>query len=307
MDKRQEVLDRVLAVGPGAAAIASAAVERELRPLLRHYSSRFQQQAAVAGKRKAQGADLNEVVQLRQKILGLQHRGEGFTKAAIIAEGDPALRRLEEIFIIGRARVLEPSESLKGERKRLEGMGKLWQECQAKIPPPAAAAGEDPPKPPNFEEYLEGEERLAAALATPMDANTRTVLAANARLADKIDAEEARTILALNLTRNLLGLSALATDVQLCAAARDHSHDMETLHFFAHESPVEGKKLPWDRARRFGTTASAENIFMGRADGREANTAWFHSPGHHKNMLAPDHVRVGVGRSGVHFTELFGR
>jgi uncharacterized protein YkwD len=81
---------------------------------------------------------------------------------------------------------------------------------------------------------------------------------------------------------------------------------METLKFFAHESEVPGKREPWDRARNFGTTADGENIFMGVPDGNRANLAWFHSPGHHKNMLAV-HSRIGMGRSGVYFTELFGK
>ena len=133
------------------------------------------------------------------------------------------------------------------------------------------------------------------------------MLAINARLAEKLDLEEARAILACNLMRNLLGLSALAIDPKLCDAARDHSKDMETLKFFAHESPVPGKKKPWDRAKLFGTTACAENIAMGYHDGRAVNEGWFHSPGHHKNMLTADHVRIGVGRSGVYYSEEFGK
>ena len=46
---------------------------------------------------------------------------------------------------------------------------------------------------------------------------------------------------------------------------------MEKLKFFAHESPVEGKKTMVDRAKRMGTTASAENIAMGQPDGEAAN------------------------------------
>jgi uncharacterized protein YkwD len=45
---------------------------------------------------------------------------------------------------------------------------------------------------------------------------------------------------------------------------------------------------------------------MGYRDGKAANEGWFHSPGHHKNMLVPDHRRIGVGRSGVYYTEGFG-
>jgi uncharacterized protein YkwD len=80
---------------------------------------------------------------------------------------------------------------------------------------------------------------------------------------------------------------------------------MEKMGFFSHESPVAGKKTPWDRAKLFNTSASGENIAAGVIEGAAANRMWWHSPGHHKNMLG-DHKRVGVGRSGRLWTELFG-
>jgi uncharacterized protein YkwD len=110
----------------------------------------------------------------------------------------------------------------------------------------------------------------------------------------------------LNFTRGLLGLPVLAIDLKLCEAARDHCQDMVKLNFFAHESPVEGKTTPWERAKRMGATASAENIASGARDGKAANMMWFDSPGHHKNMLGP-YARVGVGRSGEKYTEMFGK
>ena len=143
-------------------------------------------------------------------------------------------------------------------------------------------------------------------MAAPISELTRQILAANSRLAAQLDPEEARGILALNLTRNLLGLPPLAIDLRLCAAARDHSQDMRRLEFFAHTSPVTGKASPWDRAKRFGTKAAAENIYHGAHDGRIAHRAWFHSPGHHKNVVG-QYTRVGLGRSGAYFTELFGK
>jgi uncharacterized protein YkwD len=171
----------------------------------------------------------------------------------------------------------------------------------------SAAEAHESSQPITFEQYLENDETLAVGLASPMDPATRATLTQNARLAEKIDPEEARAIVFCNLTRNLLGLSALKIDLKLCEAARDHSTDMEKLNFFAHESPVEGKTTPWDRAKRFGTTANGENIAKGFADGKAVNVGWFHSPGHHKNMLTADFVRIGVGRSGVIYTEEFGR
>jgi uncharacterized protein YkwD len=103
-----------------------------------------------------------------------------------------------------------------------------------------------------------------------------------------------------------VGLGALELDPQLCEAARDHSKDMAEQNFFAHESPVPGKKTPWDRAAKAGTTASGENIFAGSVDAHAANLGWFYSPGHHKNMFSPGQRRIGLGRHGSHWTQMFG-
>ncbi len=307
LDRREAICKEVLEKGPAAVPLMLATIEKDLRPRLRRCSGRFQQQAALAARKKVRNIDPAEVVRLRGQVLAIQRRGEGFTKEAIVRDGDPAMARLEALFVNDRAEILAQSTAVQADRKKLARSGKLWEQCQARLPPPPVADAEEPPKPPDFEEYLKGEERLAAALAMPMDPRLRAVLAVNARLTERIDPEEARAILACNLMRNLLGLSALLVDLKLCDAARDHSQDMEHLNFFAHESPVAGKKTPWERAKRFGTTASAENIAMGYRDGKAANDGWFHSPGHHKNMLAPDHTRIGIGRSGVYYTEEFGR
>ncbi|MCF7675877.1 MAG: CAP domain-containing protein, partial [Akkermansiaceae bacterium] len=110
-----------------------------------------------------------------------------------------------------------------------------------------------------------------------------------------------------NEWRMLVGLNGLVIDPKLCGGARDHSKDMQEKGFFAHDSPVPGKKTPWDRAKNFGTSASGENIFMGSGDPHGANQGWFYSPGHHKNMFNPGQLRIGLGNAGSHWTQMFGR
>lgn len=300
--KQAQLIDEAIAAGPAAVLSLQRTIFRELYPQIERYRTRFQQQAAGYGKTHPRPIDRQEIIRLRQPVLELV-KGEP-TKDEIVAKGDPAITRLTEMFVIPRAEVLTESKDLQSEREKLETMGRLWEQCVAAIAQDAPPDGGEK-RQFHFTDYLDGEEEIAASLAVPMDPKTQQVLAANARLAGQLDPEEARTVLALNLTRNLLGLPGLLIDLKLAAAARDHSKDMEEKKFFAHESPVPGKKTPWDRAARFGTSASGENIFMGSPDGKAANQAWFHSPGHFKNMLG-NHQRVGVGRSGVYFTELFG-
>jgi uncharacterized protein YkwD len=310
VEKKAKIVEQAVEIGPAAAKALLVPLDRDLQAAHRHYSGRFQQQAAMAVKKHLRNVERKEVEQLRETVLGLQKLGEGFTKEAIVAKGDPALGRLQRIFILGRSEVLKDSEDLQEERKRLVGLGSLHDKCknladgergEVKLPASKPAPGSA-----TFEQRLQEEEQRDTILAMPMDPQAKATLSANATLAEKLDPEEARAILALNITRCLLGLRVLAIDLGLCEAAREHSQDMEKLKFFSHESPLEGKKSPWDRAKLKGTTASAENIIAGQRDGKGANMAWFHSPGHHKNMLG-DHARVGIGRSGTHYTEMCGK
>ncbi len=123
---------------------------------------------------------------------------------------------------------------------------------------------------------------------------------------EKVPADEREGIREVNEWRLLLGLSPLVIDSKLCDASRGHSEDMNKKGFFAHESPVPGKKTPWDRAANEGTKASGENIYMGSQSPASANKGWFYSPGHHKNMFKAGHKRIGLGRYGGHWTQMFG-
>jgi uncharacterized protein YkwD len=111
---------------------------------------------------------------------------------------------------------------------------------------------------------------------------------------------------ALNVARMICGLRPLLYDARLCQAAQGHSKDMESHDFFSHESPIEGKKTPWDRAKLAGTTASGENIYKGSSISTDALKAWFLSPGHHKNMFSESAHRQGLGHAGNLWTQMFG-
>ena len=133
------------------------------------------------------------------------------------------------------------------------------------------------------------------------------ILEENKRLAEKIEPDEAVSIADLNELRILVGLRPCLIDPKLCTAARDHSKDMQEHNFFSHTSPLPGKRSPGDRAKRAGTSGGAENIFSGVSSGTKANRGWWHSPGHHINMLSPGARRVGMGAAGRYWTQMFGR
>jgi len=161
-----------------------------------------------------------------------------------------------------------------------------------------------PPLPPS-DRGLDDEFARACLYALDLGAADRRALEDNEALRDHLDAEEFAGTLELNRIRMALGQNALRIDEKLGNAGRDHSKDMATLGFFAHESPVEGKRTFSDRASRAGTSASAENIAAGQSTGAGAIEAWWYSPGHHKNMLG-SHGRTGLGRYDQTWTQMFG-
>lgn len=115
--------------------------------------------------------------------------------------------------------------------------------------------------------------------------------------------------LILNENRSLFGLSALKLEERLSLAATGHSTDMATLGFFAHQSPIEEKKNPKDRARlaKFQHRWLGENIYRGSSNPAAAYQAWFASDGHRFIMFADRPNLLGIGIHGRNWTMMTGR
>jgi hypothetical protein len=232
----------------------------------------------------------------RRTVLMLTAKSD-LSEADLSREGDPAMKRLAELHTVTRQAVLDADEKLRPQRDRLLKLWALRARCDDGEADAAGARADG-------DERLTRAEEVGAFLATPMDSYAARTIQGNGKLAARIRPDEAEGIRDLNRMRVLLGLRALAIDVRLCEAAREHCTDMRTKGFFSHTSPVGGKRTPWDRARRAGTKANAENITAGARTGPQANRMWFHSPGHMKNMFR-DFRRVGLGHDGP-WTQMFG-
>lgn len=255
------------------------------------------------------------IATLRSQALAIT-RGPDLTKERIHHDLDPLLEKLRALVLVdvetacAKDQVLGTAVAgLRHDLDELHEWSSLYVELmhatdadpegrrqldqRRQEPEPPAAAG--------IEQDLE----CWCLAALPLAPRDQKVLEAN--LADRatLDREEFLGTLELNRIRIALGLAALRIDAKLGNAARDHSVDMRTRNFFSHDSPVDGKHTPWDRAARAGTSASAENIAAGHDTGRSAITGWWYSPGHHKNMLG-NHARTGLGRSEGLWTQLFG-
>jgi hypothetical protein len=123
------------------------------------------------------------------------------------------------------------------------------------------------------------------------------------------DEEERSNTRAVNEYRWMMGLHSLKIDERLVRAARKHSIEMQQLNYFAHESPTPHLRNPAQRAKREGYGGGvSENIARGASSGQQAFEQWFHSSGHHRNMVAGGHTEMGCGSARHHWwTQLFGR
>lgn len=147
----------------------------------------------------------------------------------------------------------------------------LVASCAASGPPPPAA----PPAAPQ-------------AVAPPA---TAYAPAAQARLSGP----ELRLLDAVNATRRVRGLAALAPDARLVRMAEAQAHAMADQDFFAHRGP-DGKGLTARLAEfRYAYSFAAENLAGGPHDADETVAGWMQSPPHRRNLLAPEAVAAGTG------------
>lgn len=309
-EQKEQVIAKLLELGDEGPRRLATQCERDFRQKHGAYLAKLERGASDALKAgwKGKGNIEQQVAELRKTVLDTS-KVAGLTKEQIVQRSDPAMEKLDALMTVTPERVLEAQPELKQLRQEALDVATIWGRAVAKLPEDRrkglSAGAAAPPEVAAVEADLASKETLAAMMATPMGKPDRAVLLANEPLAAKLDPEEARGILILNLMRVRLGIGAQALDPKLCDASRGHSKDMKERGFFAHESPVAGKEDPWKRAALAGTSASAENIYVGSTRGADAIKGWWHSPGHHKNMLGGG-ARVGLGRHESHWTQMFG-
>ncbi|MHC4492262.1 MAG: CAP domain-containing protein [Planctomycetota bacterium] len=118
----------------------------------------------------------------------------------------------------------------------------------------------------------------------------------NERVATSLDPVERDFAAAVNAYRRTLGLPPFEVEERLNVCAKKHSQEMVDLGYFGHLSPIARNRTPTDRARLEGYGGGVgENCLSGRAHGRGAFEAWYHSPGHHRNLVGGGpHLGVGA-------------
>jgi len=143
-----------------------------------------------------------------------------------------------------------------------------------------------------------------AAIAAVAAAVAASALAAPSRPAVALSSLEQGVVADINAFRTAHDLAPLRVSASLTMAARNHSLQMETDGYFAHNS-YDGT-LFWKRiqsfypSRSFGFWSVGENLLWSSpdVDAQKALAMWENSPEHRKNMLDPHWREIGI--SAVH-------
>lgn len=111
----------------------------------------------------------------------------------------------------------------------------------------------------------------------------------------------------VNRERSEQGLAPLRFDVKLATSARGHAEDMIARDYFAHDSPDGENFSTRAKAAGYEGFPRAENIAYGQYAPTDVMQSWMSSDGHRKNILLEDTTALGVGKSGRHWVQVFGR
>jgi uncharacterized protein YkwD len=318
---RGAIVNKLVAMGGDGRKRITDLLESQYQQALGAYREAYEREAAAALRAKSRGVEPEQITELQKQVTDLANDPD-LTSQKIREVADLAMAKLTELLTIDRDAVLRRGDLMKKRAELLDAAALRQRAIDGK-----GAADTD-----ELERELVRYEQAVALTALSADPRDREVLAQNAKIERQaalvearmsrdndagagsdgevrldVSRAEAQGIRRLNLIRIKAGLSAQAIDVKLIDAARGHSYDMRTQGFFSHTSPVPGKRTFTERAEKAGATASGENIFYGSPNPDGAIDAWWYSPGHFRNMMQAAHVRVGLGRSGTHWTQLFGR
>jgi len=323
-DEKAEAMDELLAMGEAGQAELCEYMAKVLRQMDKEWAKStpkfekaFAKEASQIATKRLTKKTLKQVESLRKELLKVS-RDANLTKDTVKKVADVKLAGLQEIYVVGVSQVWDASTKLEAEWRELLQLlddrlwlHGYWEDARKELLYASDAwskksyVSAELADPENWEVELLARLETACRFATAMPERDRSTLEWNREPLQQLTDEEAIGVRRLNDIRIWAGLSALRLDLKLCEAGRGHSEDMVTHSFFAHESPVPGKKSPSDRAAAAGTSGGAENIAAGQRSGWDAISAWWYSPGHHRNMMG-GHSTVGLGRFQNHWTQMFG-
>jgi uncharacterized protein YkwD len=146
---------------------------------------------------------------------------------------------------------------------------------------------------------------LGAQAAWATDSTSIRHSAGEACRHERISNERLEVCVLTNQSRLREDLIPLQLDPVLSRVAQSHAQDMLARDYFSHESPNGGTL----RTRLVGAGIrygfAGENIAKGQSSAGEVVQDWMKSPGHRRNILQPEFRKIGVGKAGSLWVQVF--
>jgi len=137
--------------------------------------------------------------------------------------------------------------------------------------------------------------------------SSAAIMEYNERIETSASRNEHDQVVITNKYRAMMGRKALAINELILQAARGHSDWMSRTGTFSHFEDTDARRTPGDRMALAGyEKGSGENIHSGAGSPMGAHNGWYHSSGHHRNMLAAGHTEMACGVVGRYWTQNFG-
>lgn len=156
-------------------------------------------------------------------------------------------------------------------------------------------------KPHSCVDLLELYERTLVLAKTVAFPDAEPALMKNAEACAEIDMLEADFVMYGNQVRMLSGSIAWVCDPLMTACTRDHSDDRVNGRASGHQSQIDGKRFPGDRARRFGCRGGSEGAGGGSTGEGAVRGYSYNGTGHGgpmfarlRNVVAPGHRKGAV-------------
>ena len=137
--------------------------------------------------------------------------------------------------------------------------------------------------------------------------SSAAIMEYNERIETSASRNEHDQVVITNKYRAMMGRKSLAINELILQAARGHSDWMSRTGTFSHFEDTDERRTPGDRMALAGyERGSGENIHSGAGSPMGAHNGWYHSSGHHRNMLAAGHTEMACGVVGRYWTQNFG-
>ncbi len=295
MRPEAEAKDRVQAIVELVALGSGAAAEARKR-----LGDRLDELDAVVRQPLPKSRNGARMAELRKTLTRLREDPK-LSHEDLQNKGVPAHNELYALFAQWQLQTHQVVKQQTAAAAELDRLGEFFRLLRKEWPGQFSGP---PPLP--LDKFTTRAEHLFDTVTASEPVRDARILAQNGVVARGLDSQTIVGMQLLNRMRMECGSRPLLIDRKLCEAAHGHSKDMKEQGFFAHISPVPGKRTPFERAQLAGTTAFGENLYRGSNSGKIAVKSWFLSPGHHRAMLEPHFTRQGMGHDGTFWTAMFG-